>query len=676
MGYANVGGVVANYTGSAVTSVTVDPSTPTWGAAIATGDLMFLTVTGAAGVAMTNPSGWNLAGKGTFGTRTGAVYYRLRQSGDTSYTVTIPSSNGAQATLSWGRGHDPALVGLVVGVFSTRPSALVYTDIAGVTSTVDGSTIVTISLEATSASESDITSATFGSKVFFAPQTTSPQIHTTYLNQYAQTTAGATGTNRITYPGSAVANGAGIQIAVPPASAVNNAPTAQFAGVRTGMTAQFTDQSADSDGTIVGWAWDFGDGATATTQNPSHLYTAAGTYTVQLTVTDDDGDTGTISHTITVPSTGETVPAGFDLYDNFARYADGTQPTVALTGQTWGMFSPPGYVTGGRMDSQELTGAHYLWAAEGAAIRHMKGVFRFDTMGGTRTGNGGTFLLMVVDDIANVSGRHFRAHLALAPSGMTLATNSPGGSLNTIGSAGFTTSKDVDHTLELFLDGNTATCYVDGVLRLTVTDPTLVDTAGDRQAVFESYYNTDGTDSRARYSEVWANATARTGTGTVTLGGTGTATAAYARAGAGTVTLDGTGQAAVAVTGVGTVTLGGSGDANAAGGAPERTGTGTVTLGGTGTAVAREIRTGAGSVTLGGSAAAAAREMRAGAGTLTLTGSGAAGARVAAEGIGTITLTGTGTATTPGDTVIPANRTLVAHAPSRTLTATIEGGTP
>lgn len=44
---------------------------------------------------------------------------------------------------------------------------------------------------------------------------------------------------------------------------------------------QFTDISA---GTPELWAWDFGDGGTSSAQNPSHTYTASGTYTVTLQI--------------------------------------------------------------------------------------------------------------------------------------------------------------------------------------------------------------------------------------------------------------------------------------------------------------------------------------------------------------------------------------------------------
>ncbi len=47
--------------------------------------------------------------------------------------------------------------------------------------------------------------------------------------------------------------------------------------------------SSDPDGTIVSYAWDFGDNVTGTGVTTSHIYTAIGTYTVNLTVTDNNG---------------------------------------------------------------------------------------------------------------------------------------------------------------------------------------------------------------------------------------------------------------------------------------------------------------------------------------------------------------------------------------------------
>ena len=56
------------------------------------------------------------------------------------------------------------------------------------------------------------------------------------------------------------------------------------------LTVNFTDASQGYN--IGAWAWNFGDGQTSTAQNPAHTYTAAGQYTVSLTVTDQPGQTG------------------------------------------------------------------------------------------------------------------------------------------------------------------------------------------------------------------------------------------------------------------------------------------------------------------------------------------------------------------------------------------------
>ena len=64
--------------------------------------------------------------------------------------------------------------------------------------------------------------------------------------------------------------------------------------------------SYDPDGTIVSYAWNFGDGTNGTGKVVSHRYSKAGTYTVTLTVTDNDNLTSEVSSTIKV----STRPSG------------------------------------------------------------------------------------------------------------------------------------------------------------------------------------------------------------------------------------------------------------------------------------------------------------------------------------------------------------------------------
>lgn len=61
----------------------------------------------------------------------------------------------------------------------------------------------------------------------------------------------------------------------------------------------FTDSSTIASG-YLSWSWDFGDSKNAYTENPTHTYAAAGTYTVKLIVTSTLGTTSTISKKVTV----------------------------------------------------------------------------------------------------------------------------------------------------------------------------------------------------------------------------------------------------------------------------------------------------------------------------------------------------------------------------------------
>lgn len=84
----------------------------------------------------------------------------------------------------------------------------------------------------------------------------------------------------------------------------NVPPLANFSSTANGLTARFTDNSSDRDGTIASRASTFGDGGTSTVANPGHTYAAAGTYSAMLTVTDNAGATNarTVPVTVTAPT--------------------------------------------------------------------------------------------------------------------------------------------------------------------------------------------------------------------------------------------------------------------------------------------------------------------------------------------------------------------------------------
>lgn len=61
------------------------------------------------------------------------------------------------------------------------------------------------------------------------------------------------------------------------------------------LIVQFTDLSSSGNSPITAWLWDFGDGNTGNTQNPSHTYTSAGNYNVTLRVTTASGCAKTLT---------------------------------------------------------------------------------------------------------------------------------------------------------------------------------------------------------------------------------------------------------------------------------------------------------------------------------------------------------------------------------------------
>jgi subtilase family serine protease len=85
----------------------------------------------------------------------------------------------------------------------------------------------------------------------------------------------------------------------------NKPPVANWGYSSTGLTANFTDASTDSDGTVAKYSWTFGDGSTSTSASPSHAYAADGTYSVSEKVWDKVGLVSALStHLVTVDASG------------------------------------------------------------------------------------------------------------------------------------------------------------------------------------------------------------------------------------------------------------------------------------------------------------------------------------------------------------------------------------
>ena len=99
----------------------------------------------------------------------------------------------------------------------------------------------------------------------------------------------------------------------------------------------FTDASTPV-GRIAHWSWDFGDGANATIQNPLHTYVTAGTYTVNLTVTDNSGATATKLGTVTVnsaPVAGFTFTNATGTAPLYVAFTDASTPVGQIASWAW-----------------------------------------------------------------------------------------------------------------------------------------------------------------------------------------------------------------------------------------------------------------------------------------------------------------------------------------------------
>lgn len=116
-----------------------------------------------------------------------------------------------------------------------------------------------------------------------------------------------------------------ITVADPP----NVVPTATITASCSALLCTFDgSSSADPDGTVVGYDWDFGDGQSASGASVQHTYGEAGSYLATLTVTDDDGATGS-----TTAAVDTLAPSASALFRSAASInVNDAAPTIVVPG--------------------------------------------------------------------------------------------------------------------------------------------------------------------------------------------------------------------------------------------------------------------------------------------------------------------------------------------------------
>lgn len=247
----------------------------------------------------------------------------------------------------------------------------------------------------------------------------------------------------------------------PPANA---APAALFTSNVNGLTVTVDGSgSSDSDGTVASYAWDFGDGGTATGVTAAHTYATAGTYSIRLTVRDNDGASATVVRQVGVsadnpPPAGDTlardafgrnVASGFGSADQGGAWALGGSASLFSVGNGVGTINlnQPGIgpsaslnaISSTRTDSSvqvQLSkvgsgSGTYLWLSGrtvGASVRYQaklhisgSGAVRLDA---TRVVGGGETSLMsrTVPGIQYVAGQKLQIRLRVVGVSPTIIT--------------------------------------------------------------------------------------------------------------------------------------------------------------------------------------------------------------------------------------------------------------
>ncbi|RKR72934.1 beta strand repeat-containing protein [Frondihabitans australicus] len=208
------------------------------------------------------------------------------------------------------------------------------------------------------------------------------------------------------------------------AAPVNQAPTASFTSSMNNLQVAFDGTgSSDPDGTVASYAWNFGDGSTGTGSTVNHTYASAGTYSVKLTVTDNQGATGTATSSVTVVAPHVNQP-----------------PSAVITASTTGLKVS---VDGTGSSDPDGTVASYAWnfgdgsTATGSTSSHTY------LAGGTYT------VTLTVTDNSGATGTATQSVTVAAPNQAPVASMTLGANALTLTADG-SASQDPDGTIAAY----------------------------------------------------------------------------------------------------------------------------------------------------------------------------------------------------------------------------------
>lgn len=245
--------------------------------------------------AVTTPAGWSVAGVGGHDTPdNNTVYYRAAPGGPVTFAMSGTPQNEQRLTLM--EFDTPATLGNVVTHLhssTTVISGVPYYPFNPLAVTLTaGQTAILLTAIQTADTGGPITAEIGWTEIDegFVAGGLSPLT----MISYKEVTSSGSYTH--TVQGDDTVFWGGVLAAFVVASVFTADFTADTLSGSVPLSVDFTDTSFGGTGTANSWDWDWGDGTThGTTQNPTHVYTIAGSYTVTLTAGTTTAETDTES---------------------------------------------------------------------------------------------------------------------------------------------------------------------------------------------------------------------------------------------------------------------------------------------------------------------------------------------------------------------------------------------